>query len=159
MIRSQTSAHPEVEQGVGSLAEAPGLRRLREIDGLVQSLVASWQSCGPVLERRRWHRVAFDGVLGVTALDEREATPNGPMQTVRGRDISLSGVAFTHAQPIPNRIVAVTFWDESGQAESIVTELNWCRFTRSGNYQSGGKFLRVIELPEASGDIRALRRA
>ena len=151
MIRTQTASHPELTPAAGAVDKACGVRRLREVDGLVQALVASWNSCGPVLERRRWHRVPFGRLLGITPLDGGVIPlPAGEMRAVQGRDISLSGIAFSHTRPIPNRTVAVTFWDESGAANSIVTELNWCRFTRGGEYQSGGKFLQIIELPEAT---------
>ncbi len=155
MIRAHKSS---VEPIVGAVVAAPGIRRLREIDGLVQSLVASWQSGGPLVERRCWHRVPFERLLGITPLEGD--LPADQMRVAKGRDISLSGIAFTHTEPIPHRAVAITLWDDAGQTESIVTQLSWCRFTRSGEYQSGGKFLRIIDLPEpCPDDVDLLRRA
>jgi hypothetical protein len=112
---------------------------------LVQSLVASWQPCESAVDRRRCHRLPFEHSIGVTPLVGDEA--DGELQLALGRDISLGGIAFTHSEPIPNRYVAVTFWHEDGDDESVVTQLTWCRFTRQGDYQSGGNFLRMIELP------------
>jgi hypothetical protein len=127
-------------------AEAVGVVRLHEVDCLIRSLVASWQGSGPLLERRRWHRVRFERPLGITALDEEDGQPTGAMCLVRGKDVSVAGISFTHTEPIPQRIVAVTFWDEQGATESVVTQLTWCRFTRAGVYQSGGQFLKKVNL-------------
>ena len=34
-----------------------------------------------------------------------------------------------------------------GRSISLAIDLTWCRFTRFGWYESGGRFLRVVRIP------------
>ncbi len=63
-----------------------------------------------------------------------------------GHDISLTGLSFTHEEPLAERKVAVSFLFDDGPLDSVVTLLRWCRFRRDGFYQTGGLFLRAIAL-------------
>jgi len=133
------------ERGVGPLAV---LRRIPEVEALVDGFVASWHSSSASLQSRRWHRTRFQKPLTITPVDDGTVCPAGRPMAVTGHDISLAGLSFTHDQPLAPRKVAVTFQFEDGTCESVLTLLKWCRFRRDGLYQSGGQFLRTIALPE-----------
>jgi len=60
-----------------------------------------------------------------------------------GRDISQEGISFSHKKPIPQKLVQVTFNPTDDQPVSVIVELTWCRFSRDGTYQSGGKFRKT----------------
>jgi hypothetical protein len=122
------------------------LRRIPEIEFLVDGFVVSWHSSLASIQSRRSHRVAFQKPLVVTPLDDQTEMPCGDALAVTGRDISLTGLSFIHAEPLPARKIAVTFPFDDGTAESIVMLLRWCRFRRDGFYQSGGQFLRTISV-------------
>jgi len=127
--------------------ELSSLRRLQEIEHLVEKLVASWHGTKNVLQTRRWHRTGFEKPVVLTPLDDETEEPFGNPILASGRDVSLRGVSFLHIDPLPFRKVAITFPDDHDIPMSVVTCLKWCRFTREGLYHSGGNFLRTIELP------------
>lgn len=127
--------------------ETAVLRRLGEIGGMVDALMASWHSSRQVLHARRWHRFQYHKPVVVTPLDDRTEEPAGPELLAMGRDISKGGISFAHDKPLSSRKVAVSFELDDGSYASIVTELKWCRFTRDANYQSGGQFLHTASIP------------
>jgi len=129
-----------------------GLRRIQEVEYLIGTMVASWQSSSTVLSGRRWHHIRYTIPVTITPLDDRTEEPIGQPKLVRGRDISQGGVSFTHDHPLPFRKAALTFPLEEGSVASFVVRLNWCRFNRDGGYHSGCRFVRTIASP-IGGDI------
>ena len=119
---------------------------------LVGTLVAAWYDSSSLRQQRDLHRIAFEHQLVLTPLDDETEEPTGQPQLIAGRDLSLEGISFAHDRPLPFRKVAVTFALPDGGVESMVTRLKWCRFTRDGCYQSGGKFLRTTANP-IDGDL------
>lgn len=128
------------------------LRRMPEVESLVDGLVASWHSSSASLQCRRWHRTRFQKPLTITPIDDVTERPAGPAIAVTGHDISLAGLSFIHDQPLAARKVAVTFHFDDGGWESVLTLLKWCRFRRDGLYQSGGQFLHALVQPRSPAD-------
>jgi hypothetical protein len=135
------------------------LGRLEEISRLVGSVVAEWGDTDTV-HLRQQHRTGFTDALVMTPFNSHAATPDGEPKLVTGRNLSLHGVSFAHDQPLPYRDVVLTFSLPGGEVESMMVRLTWCRFTRDGRYQSGGRLLRSVESP-IGGDVdwQLLRRA
>ena len=109
----------------------------------------SWHQWGGLLNDRRAHRVAFPEMLLVVGLTADSATgqlipATGPI-IAHGRDISVDGISFQHANPLPHRYVAVSFRTPFG-SETLVARLSWCRFTRENRYVSGGRLTVEPEL-------------
>ncbi len=121
--------------------------RAYTVASTVEVNIASWTASSHIVERRGSHRVGYRQPLLVTPLDDQTGEPNAPAMIVVGRDISLSGLSFTHRDPLSCRTVGCTFkpLDEE-KLESVIVRLTWCRFTRQRLYQSGGKFLQIVEL-------------
>ena len=124
------------------------LQAIREIESLVDGASASWHTSAQVMQSRGLHRFAYCKPLWITPVDELAEQPSCDAIVVDGRDLSPGGVSFVHVAPLPYRIVVVTFQSADGRRASVLTRLNWCRFTRDGRYQSGGRFLRLFELPD-----------
>lgn len=127
--------------------EACRLPRLEAISRIVNQVVASWHSPLALAEQRRWQRVPYDRPAILTLLDDRPLLPHGVHKVVSGRDISPSGFSFTHLDPLACRRAIVTFAFEPEETEAIELRLTWCRFTRAGIYQSGGKFINPAQSP------------
>ena len=147
-VHSQDSSTPSTGspgEPVQLESELSILPRTREIDSLVHSVMATWNASGPLLQKRRWHRILFEKPIVLTPLDEHSGEWDGQPMVAKGHDISLGGISFSHASPLPFRLVAVTLVRADGRPESVVTRLTWCRFTREGIYRSGGQFLRKID--------------
>jgi hypothetical protein len=129
------------------------LRSIAELEPLFVGTVASWHSSFSSLHSRRWHRVAYDKPLLITPVDDHTDRPSERALLVRGRDLSLSGVSFTHPRPLASRKVIVRFEAENPATSSaILAILRWCRFRRDGFYQSGGQFLRSVR-PDEGWDL------
>jgi hypothetical protein len=135
----------------------PSPRGIPEVERLIESLVASWHASAQLLQNRRWHRTPYRKPLVITPMDHEADVASAGSRLATGRDLSAGGLSFLHKHPLPHRIVAITFGLEPDMPTAIVTRLTWCRFTRWGEYQSGGKFLRTIESPEV--DLDALPMA
>ncbi len=117
---------------------------LVEVERLVGVLLASWQPGAPHGNRRGSHRTPFDAPLMLTPVDESSGQPCGPACTVQGKNISRQGLSFVHDTPLPHRNVHLSLDLPDASRTTLLLRLNWCRFTREGVYESGGKFLRAI---------------
>jgi hypothetical protein len=133
------------------------VERLQDLEGLINHLFASWLGAVPLIPSRRSHRLPNRQPVAVTPLDEASLEPNGVTQRVFAWDVSTGGLSFLHRDTLVCRTIAVTFQFEPGEFQSVLTRLKWCRFTRSGQYRSGGQFLRTIVSPhEAEVDFARL---
>jgi hypothetical protein len=114
------------------------LSTVRETD----SPRVSWHQWGGLLNDRRAHRVAFPETLLVVGLATDSVTgqfiPVTEPIIAKGRDVSVDGISFQHADPLPHRYVAVSFRSPFG-SETLVARLSWCRFAREDRYVSGGR--------------------
>jgi hypothetical protein len=139
-LRRQNSSHP-------AMSPATGLCLTTDIDRTtltaeIEALVARLHP--PVaLERRRDDRIAIPVLLRLTPLDIEHRPIEEQALIVVGKNISRRGLSFYHAQPISYRraLVEVAHPDFGWFAAEI--DLNWCRFTRPGWYESGGRLLRA----------------
>jgi hypothetical protein len=111
---------------------------------------ACWVKCGPVIEGRGALRVPFDETVVVTPWDIAKGAPVGPSVLAAGRDLSTTGLSFSHTAALAARHVAVSFRgdhaDREGRPEidTLLVRLIWCRFTRRGIYLSGGRLEGTI---------------
>ena len=126
--------------------QSPSFGSVDALETLLKTLVASWHVSERLLQNRKWHRVALSQSFAITPLNDTDEPQNAATAVASGRDISLGGIAFTHVNPLPHRLVAITFASDVTNVVSIVTRLKWCRFRQDGSYLSGGKFLRACEL-------------
>jgi hypothetical protein len=95
-------------------------------------------------ERRTSVRHAYPELVRVTPSNKR-GTTTGPPLSVVGKHISHGGFGFFHNGPLPEKYVIAEF-DLGGQRSALLLNLVWCRFLREGWYDSGGKFVNVVNL-------------
>jgi hypothetical protein len=100
-----------------------------------------------VMERRRQTRYPFPFLLHLTPVDEDGTTPCGPSVVVVGKHISERGLGFYHPRPLPYRRMIVSLEGPRGGWFGFLIDLSWCRFTRQGWYESGGRFLDSVASP------------
>lgn len=120
----------------------PGLSRIDEIVELVDAVVDGPAS-GLSIHDRRNQRHEYDGPILVQPLDAHHV-PTRDALLVEGRDLSTGGLSFRHAKPLAERFVSVSFPGAGRPNRGLLTELTWCTFTRTGEYLSGGRFLRAL---------------
>lgn len=111
---------------------------------------ACWVKCGPVIEGRGALRVPFDETVVVTPWDVAKGAPAGASILAAGRDLSTTGLSFSHTAALAARYVAVSFRgdrigdDRRPEIDTMLVRLIWCRFTRRGIYLSGGRLEGTI---------------
>ena len=113
-----------------------------EIREAVRHVLAALYSGGQVVERRRERRFPFPNLLYLSSLDEAGCAPVGAPLAAVGKTLSEGGLGFYHPAPLAERRMIVSLELAEGEWMSLLTDLTWCRFTRFGWYESGGRFLQ-----------------
>jgi hypothetical protein len=111
----------------------------------IRGMLNQWGLPADHLDRRFRQRFPYPHLIRITPV----GLNNQPTETTlvgSGRDISLYGVGFYLPAPLPYQKAVLTFHRSPHAELSILTELDWCRFTRFGWYENGGRFLRVVQL-------------
>jgi hypothetical protein len=98
-------------------------------------------------ERRRETRYPFPFLIHLTPVDRTGAVTSGETVVVAGKDISEHGLGFYHPKPLPYRRVIASLQSANGHWSGFLVDLKWCRFTRQGWYESGGRFLQAVPSP------------
>ena len=129
-----------------STAPPPRLGGEAEIREAVFGLLAGGFPEGLSVSRRRDRRFPFPRLARLIPLASADATPVAEPMVVVGKQISTGGFGFFHQQPIAERHALLVFETPVGGRFAVTIELRWCRFTRHGWYESGGRFLRAVEL-------------
>lgn len=102
------------------------------------------------VERRKEQRYAYPHLIVLTPLSSDDQTPTDETVVVAGKHLSESGLGFFHPAPLPYRRVIASLETPEGGWTAFVMDLSWCRFSRYGWYESGGKFIQMVDSPLAS---------
>jgi len=120
------------------------------IEDQVAELLTRLYPRNAVTERRRENRYPFPYLVRLMPVDEA-LVPQGETLVVVGKHLSPCGLGFYHPQPLPHRRMIVSL--EAGEQGwlSFLIDVTWCRFTKQGWYESGGRFLDRVDPPEELG--------
>jgi hypothetical protein len=118
----------------------------------VWGLVSTLYPKNDAIERRRETRYPFPYLVHLTPVDCDGVTPRGESIVVVGKHISQRGLGFYHPKPLPYRHMIASLESGSGHWYGFLIDLNWCRFTRQGWYESGGRFLQTADSPLENED-------
>jgi hypothetical protein len=119
--------------------------REERIRGQVRLVLYSPQRERLLPERRREWRQPFPYPVHLTPVDPDGKRLVDEMQVVIGKHLSELGFDFYHYQPLPQRRAVVSFELSPDNWTALLIDLTWCRFSRHGLYDSGGKFLEVTQ--------------
>jgi len=99
----------------------------------------------PPVERERRHddRVAIAALFRLTPIDADRQTLEQQASIVVGKNISRRGVSFYHEKPITQRRALIELADPNVGSFVAEIDITWCRFTKPGWYESGGRLLRT----------------
>lgn len=95
--------------------------------------------------RRYGPRYPYPQLVRLAPLDRAGNEIAAASIVVVGRQLSEQGIDFYHPAPLPYRRVIVTLETCDGRWLRLLLDLTWCRFTRHGWYESGGRFLRILD--------------
>jgi hypothetical protein len=107
----------------------------------IQALIARLRP-EVTVERRHDDRVAVPLLFRLTQLNSDRQPIHDDAITVVGKDISRRGLSFFHEQPLTYRRAIVSLDDPDFGRFAAEIDVNWCRFTRPGWYESGGRLRR-----------------
>ncbi len=126
-----------------SVAETPNASD--DVRREVLAVLNSMQPRTKLGDRRRERRYPYPYLVHLTPVGADGIKPQGETVVVVGKQISERGFDFYHPTPLPYRRMIVSLETACGMRTSLLIDLTWCRFTRHGWYESGGRFLRAIE--------------
>lgn len=131
------------------LADALDQRPVPEdsVRAQVWSILGSLYPRGNMVERRQERRYPYPYLVHLTPVASDGITPHGEPLVVVGKHLSDQGLGFYHPKPIQHRRMIVTLEVVDGKPLAFLIDLNWCRFTKQGWYESGGRFLRAVPCP------------
>ena len=98
------------------------------------------------MERRHETRYPFPYLVHITPVAADGVTVQGETMVVVGKHLSEQGLGFYHPKPLPFRRVIASL-EDNGRWLGFLIDLKWCRFTRQGWYESGGRILESVPSP------------
>ena len=141
---AHSSRFPVVLSTAGATA---GSRQEDPIRQTVQLALAGVHDQRKTLERRRETRFPYPYPVHLTPVATNGAPDVGETFVVLGKHISDHGLDFYHREPLPHRRVIASLPDGNQGWIGLLLDLSWCRFSRHGWYDNGGRFLAVTDSP------------
>jgi hypothetical protein len=83
-------------------------------------------------------------LIRLTPVDDQSLAPRGEPLVVVGKHLSERGLGFYHPKPLPYRRMIACLEAADGRLVRLLVDLTWCRFSRQGWYESGGRFLQAV---------------
>lgn len=114
-----------------------------DVRAQVRGLLAGMYPPG-FYERRREQRYPYPRLILLQPVEADGRSSCGIVLTAAGKQLSESGLSFFHPDPLPYRMVIATLERPDGRRLGLLLDLDWCRFTRHGWYESGGRILRMV---------------
>jgi hypothetical protein len=102
--------------------------------------------------QRKEIRYPFPRLIHLVPADvgpDATVDPNKAMVVV-GKNLSESGIGFYHPDPMPYSRVIASVEQSPNKWLGLLLQVKWCRFTKLGWYESGGRILRIVESPLAT---------
>ncbi len=118
-----------------------------EIRTQVWGMLTTLYPHNDLIERRRDSRYPFPSLVHLTPVAADGITPEGKTIVVVGKDLSEHGIGFYHQAPLQHRRMIASVECKSGHWLGFLIDVNWCRFTKGGWYESGGRFIQVVLSP------------
>jgi hypothetical protein len=108
----------------------------------IQALVARLHPA-VTLERRRSARLSVPVMFRLTPVADDGRPIASESITVIGKNISRHGLSFYHAAPLAYRRARISV-ENIDIAFDVEIDINWCRFSKPGWYESGSRLIAAI---------------
>lgn len=87
---------------------------------------------------------ARQGLLQARIVPLDEQGKAGPSSQIQLQDLDQRSITFRHAQPLHARRALVVLEGLNLSPIAAEVDLSWCRFSQSGEYTSGGRFVQLV---------------
>jgi hypothetical protein len=138
MNNHATDHHP-VEFGLNSTAVNLVDKLALQVQGLIEEAQVSDD------DRRSRDRFPIPYTFRLTPFDGAGNLATDETTTVVGKDLSLSGIAFSHDYPLLCRRVIVSLDHPKVGRFAVEAEVVWTRPTPIGLYESGCRLIRTVD--------------
>jgi hypothetical protein len=133
-----------------ALDAGPASAPRQRIAACVESALLAVEAEVRAVERRTLPRFPYPYPVYLTPLDVRDQPLAERTIAVIGRHLSAQGIDFYCPWPLAERRMVVSLDGKEAGWLGLVVELTWCRFSRHGWYDNGGRFLAVVPSPLAT---------
>jgi hypothetical protein len=111
----------------------------------VQGLINQAGTAAVADERRGRDRFPIPYTFRLTPLDDNGKLLTDETTTIVGRDLSLSGIGFSHDHPLEHRKAIISLNHPLVGRFAVEAEIVWTRPTPIGLYESGCRLLRTVD--------------
>ena len=111
----------------------------------VQTLIDQAGTEAMVDERRSRDRFPIPYTFRLTPVDDDGQLLTDETTTIVGKDLSLSGIGFSHDHPLPCRRAIISLDHPMVGRFAVEAEIVWTRPTPIGLYESGCRLIRTVD--------------
>jgi PilZ domain len=94
-------------------------------------------------ERERFH---FSGTCQLTPIDDKGELLRNTTITIVGRDLSTTGISFSHKLPLSNKRAVITL-NNADHPCALEVEVIWSKRGSTGLYETGCRLIRNLTRP------------
>ena len=113
----------------------------------IWTLLSATYPGGRLNDRRSEPRYPYPNLVHLSPLPGESSAQQSSDIVVVGKHLSVRGLGFFHREPLAHRLMIASLDAGSDRWLGLLIDIFWCRFTRHGWYESGGKFLQVVCSP------------
>jgi hypothetical protein len=111
----------------------------------VQGLIDEAGTTATKDDRRERDRYPIPYTFRLTPLDDNGQLLADETTTIVGRDLSLSGIGFSHDHPLSCRRAIISLDHPMVGRFAVEAEIVWTRPTPIGLYESGCRLIRTVD--------------
>jgi hypothetical protein len=123
------------------LKHAPSDKLNRQVQGLIDDAGTTAESD----ERRNRDRFPIPYTFRLTPLDQNGKLLADESTTIVGKDLSLSGIGFSHDLPLQYHTVIISLNHPMLGCFAVEAEILWTRPTPLGLFESGCRLIRTVD--------------
>jgi hypothetical protein len=137
------SPSPTIPAAVHETPRPAAVASMREqVQGLIDVAPAAEDDDA---ERRIRDRFPIPYTFRLTPIDDFGRLLSDDVTTVVGKDISLTGIGFSHDHPLKHRRAIVSLDHPKVGRFAVEAEIVWTRPTPLGLFETGCRLLRTVE--------------
>lgn len=97
-----------------------------------------------IIDRRAERRYPFPQLILLAPVEANGTSAAADPVVVAGKHLSERGLGFYHPAPLTYRRAIASLELRPAGWIGLLVDLSWCRFTRQGWYESGGRILDIV---------------